>query len=342
MEALLMKNEMEGLPTQTSSLQVGHQNIIWEKFDRIVALGCERFANRLPKFKQELSRIGILPYVKWNIDYENPFLEILRESLPFKSHDNKRYFRCVYNHYLSVLSAYKDGCSSLLVMEDDIVWLRDTSTLDNWIESMPPDYDLAMLDKNICSGSRNLYIGETGWFPIDGRFNSAGCYALSRKGMKRILEAYERGLTNKLINFDVLFTENALGSDIKRFASFPNLAIQRNNTNSECPAMAEYLIKLRKTGVDMNAYNLSINETAEKICRNAKEGESVNEVLDRIIQEEQDAGISTTPMHTPSPPATGDIAFGGYNLSKRRSTILPRADAGINRTVTVLPRAMNW
>lgn len=257
----------------------------WRRFERIVVLGCERFNDRIPRLEAELYRVGLIDQVRWSIDYVNPFLEKMQTILPFASEDNRRYFRCVYNHYQTVLSAYKDGCQSVLVMEDDIAFLKDIDKLSLMIESLPIDFDLAMLDKNYCAASRNAQFGNCGWVEIEGRFNSAGCYALSKKGMERIIKAYEKGITSHLINFDVLFTTKALGQDCIRYASFPNLAIQCNHMNSECPAMAEYLIKLRMHGVDMDAYNISIQDTAERIFRNALSGESINEVLDRLILE---------------------------------------------------------
>ena len=83
-------------------------------------------------------------------------------------------------------------------MEDDVRLLKDVETIKKVVLSLPKDYDLAMMDKNwpsleysfrekVITRRVNEY-----WIEFD-KFLSSGCYAMSRAGMERFINVYEKG-----------------------------------------------------------------------------------------------------------------------------------------------------
>ena len=269
-----------------SQIPTGYDNSVWKRFSRIVVIGCEKYLDRLDNIKKELDRVGLTKYVSFSIDYEDPFVNTLNQVLPFSNSDSRRYFRCGYNHYRTLLKAYKEGCDSILMMEDDIVFPKDVDYLLRGVASLPMDYGLAMFDKHIGKKSCiEAYAGKQGWQSIVSRFFSTGMYAMNRLCIERYLAAYVRGRRGRLANNDTFFTESALGNDVKRYAVFPNLGIQIAYSTSMCRQMANYIVKLRKSGVDLEKYNMSLENLPLDIRNMAREGESMNDVCDRCIKE---------------------------------------------------------
>ncbi len=259
---------------------------VFNSFDKKVIIGCDKFYGRIEKVNEELERVGLIDSVEYSIDHKNPFLEKLNNAIRFANTDAKRYFRCGYNHYQAILSAYNDGCSSILMIEDDIVFPKDPKFLWNGVGSIPLDYELCQLDKN-CNGltsEMEYYTGKTGWVETRKRFGSSGCYSLSRNGMRKWMDAYENALKVQMLNNDLYFTKDTFGENGKRYVAMPNLAIQRYYQNSSCHHMDLYLINLRKWGTDLDRYNLSITDVAQKIFSYATSGDTINEVVDRIIK----------------------------------------------------------
>ena len=238
---------------------------IWTRFDYVGVVCFSRYQMRLALLKEELKRVGLLSRAAFHIDFPNPFEEKLISVLPFTNKRTQKAFHCGYNNYCIIKRAFEMGCKSVLVIEDDVRFLKDVELLGRCIQSLPEDFDLAMFDKNwpakefaecresIISKKVNPY-----WISFD-RFFSSGCYAMSRKGMERFIEAYQNGAfkDRRLDSNDQYFNRKSLGADLHLYAAHPNACCQEEVAVDKCTTdLNEYWERHEMTGTHSKNYNL--------------------------------------------------------------------------------------
>lgn len=98
-------------------------------------------------------------------------------------------YDCSRNHYSIVKECYDRGFNNILIMEDDLKFLKDNKTFINFIGNIPVDYDILQFGgfttdpkaKGILEKyNENIYWTKHKYI---GLWN-ASMYALSRKGME--------------------------------------------------------------------------------------------------------------------------------------------------------------
>jgi hypothetical protein len=212
----------------------------WDRFDRktLVTFTGNRYT-RVPGLVNELRRVGMDGFdVLWQ--FPNPFNAVLMNSV---KHDkwihHGGYFNCTMGHYRAIQTAYNLGCSEALFMEDDIRFLKDTGEISEIVNSLPKDYDLATFDPSyrswptdqladFLSWRERRKVNEH-WAEFDAMF-SMGCYALSRKGMEKMLACYDSAVAPKnrgtLRVCDHYLERAALGKDAKLYFARKNACMQ--------------------------------------------------------------------------------------------------------------------
>lgn len=232
----------------------------WNRFDGVYAICCEKYQDRMNDLKKELGRVDLLPKVEFVVDYPNPFIDLLANTIKFsnQSAHQRTSFRCGYSHYKTILEAYHRGKNHILLIEDDIVFLKNKKRLAEAVNGIPNDFDFAMLDKNPNEKAHIEGIESKKQWDTYERFNSSGCYAMSRAGMARFIENYEHGLaTRNLRNNDNYFWRSAMGNDLHLYAAYPNLAVQREYSTS-VSYMNTYYQKLALNSVRLGDYNFPV------------------------------------------------------------------------------------
>ena len=232
----------------------------WKRFDGVYAICCEKFQDRMNDLKKELGRVDLLSRVEFVVDYPNPFIDLLANTIKFSNHSahQRTSFRCGYSHYKTILEAYHRGKNHILLIEDDIVFLKNKKRLAEAVNGIPNDFDFAMLDKNPNTMERIEGIESKNQWDTYERFNSSGCYAMSRAGMARFIQNYEHGLaTGNLRNNDNYFWRSAMGNDLRLYAAYPNLAVQREYSTS-VSWMNTYYTKLALNNVKLGDYNFDV------------------------------------------------------------------------------------
>lgn len=210
----------------------------WDRFDCKVVLGFTGLQERIPLLKAELERIGMPgAVVDWNVP--NPYETF---NFPFKNYkcskwllDHKAHMSTTLGHYRIVREALDLGQEHILVMEDDVRFLNDIDLLNDIVASLPDDYDLALFD-HFCpgkvSGSKEYYeaLGrsvKSGHWGVMPDCRSAGCYALSRRGMDHFIRILQSPAVE---NYPLLVVDNYWGDYLwqgyKRYFAYPNAAIQ--------------------------------------------------------------------------------------------------------------------
>lgn len=106
-------------------------NINWNKyFDNIYVLsGCSNFEKR-EQLKNEFKRIGLKKY-HWWYGYENNLIDHLK----YQAYDiTKSNMITTYSHYGLIKTAYELGYENILILEDDVRFLKDLNKIQEQLK----------------------------------------------------------------------------------------------------------------------------------------------------------------------------------------------------------------
>lgn len=240
----------------------------WGRFDRKTVLYFTGNRNsRVPGMEKELSRVGLGDAERqWS--FPSPIDRTIRKEIPHaKNVESDGYFNCSMGHYRAIATAYHLGSEHALFLEDDIRFLNDLTEVEKAVSDLPEDYDVAMLDwfcikKRDGSGIekarrwRDERKVNGHWSAFD-KLYSAGCYALSRRGMKGIMRAFELSATDRIVGkfriIDHYMDRNVIGQDARLYFAGFNVAVQREMGASNS---AGYRItdKYKALGIRLDQY----------------------------------------------------------------------------------------
>lgn len=235
---------------------------VFSRFSYVGVVCFTGYANRQRDLAKELDRVGLRD-VHYHWDFPSPYKDALQRSIsmtPFNA--NNGCFFIGLNNYKILATAYHLGYESVLVLEDDIRFLRDLSLLSDIISCLPEDYDLAMLDHNKPTGmDPNTYLSifqssENPYWHKFSNLRSSGCYAMSRRCMERYLHIYELAAQRKSIlrNNDFYFNAQYLGADMNLYAACPTPAIQFSYPDCHCHKMELYYSLHESLGMAKTQY----------------------------------------------------------------------------------------
>lgn len=223
---------------------------VWSsKFDAIYLLHFIPSKDRLAPAMNELKRVGITEHPKFVLDEAvlTKFDQIVYNNCN-RSYGNelsvtqRRILDISKRHYDVIKKSYESGHKRILIMEDDVCFLRDLDMINTYLENMPKDYDIAILDyrfyqkmdsvkqtveekyRKALSAKVNDYYMDVSDFEA---IHSAACYAINRTYMFHIIQNMEY----KLQPIDTLTCHNPGIIDqhmrLKRCIPVKNVAIQR-------------------------------------------------------------------------------------------------------------------
>lgn len=174
--------------------------IEWEKyFDRIFCLcHLSGYKERLPRLKAELQRVDILasPIFEWSYGIDTKLENPLLDDKGWSVNVNEYKLYCI--QYLKVVKqSLLLGYERILIIEDDIAFLKDKRRIVEMLDAMP-DTDGIQFDKFIwlpseykevvesCSSCEGIY------FRTDKmHFTASTCNAYNRSGMQAVIDCIE-------------------------------------------------------------------------------------------------------------------------------------------------------
>lgn len=186
------------MDTEVSS----NKNGIWNSlFDAIWLVHYSGYKDRLDSVIGELDRVGITGHSNFNIEYtvRSPFEDELFESLR-KSGRNKCVYNSVFNcfmgHYSCIKKSIELGYENILILEDDIRFLKDVGRIYEILSKTPKDYDIVMYD-SLCDVMPDKYAECVGnnvneFFSVNNGLDGASCYSLNRHAMERSVFNFEK------------------------------------------------------------------------------------------------------------------------------------------------------
>ena len=174
-----------------------------EKFDAIYCISLADNISRRDDLKKELKRVGILDskVFHWKITVKNELYKYIWNNPSLKA--NKWWFHltgtlnCTLEHYAVYKECLALGYKRVLILEDDVVFLKDIKEIEKAIDNIPENYDILKFNSYF-SGTEE----EIQKVINDNKINdyyfdysslqqiSAACYAVSSKAML-ILSKYQ-------------------------------------------------------------------------------------------------------------------------------------------------------
>lgn len=258
---------------------------IWaDKFDAIYLLHFIPSKDRLAPALEELNRVGITDHPKFILDEKvfTPFDRIIFKNLrrPYygdnMTEKQRRILDISKQHYDVIKKAYESGYKRILIMEDDVCFLRDLDLIKTYITNMPNNFDIHILDyrfyqpmdsvkqtveekynKALAAKINDYYCNVSDFEAI----HSAACYAINRTYMYHIIQNTEY----QLQPIDMLTCATPGNIDehmrFKRCIPVKNVAIQR--AIGSCATGGHKNVKIYEMyddlKLDVNDYAIEIN-----------------------------------------------------------------------------------
>ena len=145
--------------------------IDWHRyFDKIICVHYLPYNDRLEIVKNELKRIGVPnDMLEFSYTYNTPYLNILWGTFSNSNLTNcinTEAASCALGHYNAIKIAYESGCKRVLIIEDDICFLKNLNTIKETLDNIPTDADVVLFDKFIHFDTQtyNKLIGENKYY----------------------------------------------------------------------------------------------------------------------------------------------------------------------------------
>lgn len=172
------------------------QEILKEKFELCYVLNLSDRKDRRDNMEYQFKQMGMddietSVWLRYHYTTKFPYNDLIANA--FNKSQRGRFtkaneYDCARNHYSIVKECYDRGFNNILVMEDDIKFLRNGQTFCTYLYNIPNDYDLLQFGgfttdpnaKNILNESKKSYWVTHNNIPLW----NASMYALSRRGME--------------------------------------------------------------------------------------------------------------------------------------------------------------
>lgn len=258
-------------------------NIEWNKYvDHIYTISfTKNYPQRINKLNNELKYLNILDSgiysIFYNIQSPLPFYKLMFENMAHSESADKYgvYVNKTFAHYKCIREAYELHYDHILILEDDVIFMKNKELIHEYLENIPDEYDLILLahygDQGVYNRINNYYHlacnnVDNIFYPVFG----ASMYLLSYEGMKKWLNKFEN------IQFTCIdWWHLGFNPDTdKLYKSIEQLSIQYNDI---------YALPSPYSNIDVNIYGVKrdIYEHYEllKWCINQNEYDNVDNYI---------------------------------------------------------------
>lgn len=210
----------------------------WDRFDMKAAVLFSKKPQNADMLERECARVGLEYTPFWGCAL--PYTKVIEDNVRHTRMCSGAWFDCTLSHNRIVRTAYELGKKSVLILEDDIRFLKDRALLTKIVDSLPDDYDIALFDWVVRGKAGDeecdalLAQPPVGWYWR--RFTdlrSCACWALSRKGMEAWLRHQEKAAhgKGKMCLCDQYYYYMAKEDpSLRMYCSFPCGAMQSSMT----------------------------------------------------------------------------------------------------------------
>lgn len=256
-------------------------------FDHVYCVSFAPYLQRRERLVEELKRVEIIdksldsdikPFFSFHLTVDNPFEQLLLSHSEFSWPKNNMRFNkgalsLALGHYSVMKEAKSLYYKRILVIEDDIVFLKDKDKLKSILVCFPSDGDIVMFDKvtptlqawtlDLANNrdSSGMYVTLS---PNDILWTTS-CFALSTKAMTHICYCQEKSfnVADYYTNSFVPNKEHKIQIatfPVKRMSSITSLACQRPSEETISDHGEENSVYKQRglydCGINLSDYNL--------------------------------------------------------------------------------------
>ena len=245
-------------------------------FDHIYCVHYAPYKERKVELEKELDRVGILSsgIFSYHYTFPTPFDDDLMKNPEFNHAEfgmrfNKGAVNLAMGHYNIMAEAVSFGYNRILIIEDDIAFLKDINMIKNILDKMP-DKDIIIFDK--ITPDERQYKMSLQYDKINDYYVNTGalvlwcsdCYSVNTKGMKHIIKNQETWF-NVADYYTNCFAPyggpwNIQFDGITRAFAIKNLACQKPNDITVSDHGESKSIYQQNNqyncGIDLNDYNV--------------------------------------------------------------------------------------
>lgn len=179
---------------------------IKEMFDSVVILNLSSRKDRRDILEKQLEALGFPKpgtdeLIRYNYTVHFPYNGLIASAFVQSKHGQftkPNEYDCARNHYNIVKTCYELGNEHCLVLEDDILFMKDENRILEYLENVPEDYDILQFGgftvdprwltyKQEAEESGELWVKHK----HTGIWNCS-MYALSRRGMEFYIKFMDR------------------------------------------------------------------------------------------------------------------------------------------------------
>lgn len=203
-------------------------------------------------------------FIRYNYATSFPYNDLIASS--FVNTGKGRFtkaneYDCARNHYNIVKSSYDLGYERVLILEDDILFMKDTDKFIEYLNNMPADYDILQFGGFTTDPKWTEYKNSSDELWLKHRdvgIWNCSMYALSRKGMEYFIvfmdkifcvadmPLYKAPINDKIINTYISREPVVIQADKNKVASDI-----RNATNDTIDYTTQ---NVYEHGINLNDY----------------------------------------------------------------------------------------
>jgi GR25 family glycosyltransferase involved in LPS biosynthesis len=163
-------------------------------FDEVYCINLVEREDRYNLQCKQYQMLGIDNKVIFHRDVKHPFVNEISGFLKtnYGAQIDKSAFNCTRNHYMIIKSAYLRGVNSIMVIEDDNQFYNDIEVLQKYFDNLPNDWEVLRINCLRGKFEQDQFLRQDNidilWKPIENALWGTGCYALSREGMRKMIE----------------------------------------------------------------------------------------------------------------------------------------------------------
>lgn len=216
--------------------------------------------------RAELERVGLgAAQTFWTA--KTPADEVLLQQVPHNRmlEATPGMFNSLLTHYRAIKTAYQLGCESVLVMEDDVRFLKDCEAIKRAVLVLPEDYDLALFDwwhrakatpEEWDALRAAPFVACCCWKRFTD-LRSAACYAMSRRGMIGFIDLVE-GAIRKLSGYKLKITDqfwpHMAANRLNCYCAWPNVAVQGYSDGGSMSNMDSIWARYNRYNIERSSY----------------------------------------------------------------------------------------
>ena len=132
-------------------------DIDWSQFKYVAIICYTQYNSRISRLNAELDRINLSKNIHYHWDIKSVFKDVLLKNCnTTKWNALNNCFFIGYNNYKAIKTAYQLGFENILVLEDDVRFLKNKQKINECIKALPQNFDLDIIGSSYAVIKRSM------------------------------------------------------------------------------------------------------------------------------------------------------------------------------------------